>query len=67
MKKIKKLGLQRETVRLLESSELEVAIGGLSGLHCTIGLTGCAACPPQRPSLRLSNCQACATDICTFE
>jgi len=67
MKKIKKLGLQRETVRLLESSELEVAAGGLSGNHCSYGLTGCLACPPQRPSLLLSNCLGCATDICTFE
>jgi len=67
MKKIKKLSLQKETVRRLESSQLEVAAGGLSGNHCTYGLTGCAACPPQRPSLLLSNCAACVTDICTFE
>jgi len=67
MKKIKKLGLKRETVRLLEGTQLEDAVGGLSGNHCSYGLTGCLACPPQRPSLRLSNCAACATDICTFE
>src|SRR5262245_5719470 len=67
MKKIKKLGLQKETLRRLASTQLEVAVGGLSGDHCTYGLTGCAACPPQRPSLRISNCQACYTDICSFE
>lgn len=67
MKKIKKLGLQRETVRQLQAKELEVAAGGLSAKHCSYGLTGCGACPPQRPSLAISNCAACATDICTFE
>ena len=67
MKKIKKLGLQKETVRKLESNTLERVVGGLSGKHCTYGLTGCGACPPQHPSLAISNCVACATDICTFE
>jgi hypothetical protein len=67
MKKTKKLGLRKETVRKLQASELEIAVGGLSGNHCSYGLTGCAACPPQRPSLLFSNCLACATDICTFE
>ena len=67
MKKIKKLGLQKETVRQLQATELEAAAGGLSAKHCSIGLTGCGACPPQHPSLAISNCQACATDICTFE
>ncbi|HSS00480.1 MAG TPA: hypothetical protein VLM79_25650 [Kofleriaceae bacterium] len=67
MKKIRKLGLQRETVRQLQASELEIAAGGLSGNHCSYGLTGCGACPPQRPSLAISNCKACASDICTFE
>lgn len=67
MKKIRKLGLQKETVRLLESTRLEGVVGGLSAERCTYGWTGCQACPPQRPSLRISNCQACATDICSFE
>ena len=67
MKKIKKLGLQRETVRQLQTKQLEVAAGGLSYKMCSYGLTGCGACPPQRPSLAISNCAACATDICTFE
>jgi hypothetical protein len=66
MKKIKKLGLQKETVRRLQASELEIDVGGLSGLHCSYGLTGCKACPPQNPSLAISNCPPCATDICTF-
>jgi hypothetical protein len=67
IKKIKTRGLQWETVRRLQATELEAAHGGLSGNHCSYGLTGCGACPPQRPSLAISNCQACATDICTFE
>jgi hypothetical protein len=67
MKKIKKLGLQKETVRALATTKLEGVVGGLSGNHCSIGLTGCGACGPQRPSLAISNCRACATDICTFE
>ena len=67
MKKIKKLGLQRETVRNLASIKLEGVVGGLSADRCTYGWTGCAACPPQRPSLKISNCDACATDICSFE
>jgi hypothetical protein len=67
MKKIKKLGLQRETVRVLDTMQLEDAAGGLSGNNCSYGLTGCLACPPQRPSLRISNCRACQTDVCTFE
>jgi hypothetical protein len=67
MKKIKKLGLQRETVRQLEANELRIANGGLSYKHCSYGLTGCGACGPQQPSLRFSNCQGCASDICTFE
>jgi hypothetical protein len=67
MKKIKKLGLQRETVRVLDTLQLEGAAGGISGNNCSYGLTGCGACPPQRPSLRFSNCPACASDICTFE
>jgi len=67
MKKIKKLGLQKETVRNLASVELEGAVGGLSGDRCTYGWTGCRACDPQRPSIKISNCEACATWICTFE
>jgi hypothetical protein len=67
MKKTKKLGLQRETVRMLAASDLVGAVGGLSAKRCSYGLTGCGACPPQNPSLAISNCRACATDICTFE
>ena len=67
MKKIKKLGLQRETVRNLASTRLEAVVGGLSGDHCTYGLTGCKACPPQNPTIKISNCDACASWICTFE
>ncbi|HET9627053.1 MAG TPA: hypothetical protein VFP84_37095 [Kofleriaceae bacterium] len=67
MKKIKKLGLEKETIRSLGNADLQDAAGGLSGLHCSIGLTGCGSCGPQRPSLAISNCAACATDICTFE
>ena len=67
MKKTKKLGLQRETIRKLAGNSLVGAVGGLSGNHCSIGLTGCGGCPPPRPSLAISNCRACATDICTFE
>lgn len=67
MKKIKKLGLQKEVLRSLQINDLSGAAGGLSGNHCSYGLTGCAACPPQNPSLRISNCRGCATDICTFE
>ena len=67
MKKIKKLGLQRETVRVLDALQLEDAAGGISGNNCSFPLTGCAGCPPQRPSLRFSNCRACQSDICTFE
>jgi hypothetical protein len=67
MKKIKKLNLRRETVRTLSVDALVDAVGGLSGHACSYGLTGCGACGPQRPSLRISNCDACATDICTFE
>jgi hypothetical protein len=67
MKKIKKLGLEKETLRSLATVHLEDAVGGLSGNHCSIGLTGCGGCGPQRPSLAISNCGACQTDICTFE
>lgn len=67
MKKIKKLNLSRETVRTLSVDTLAGAVGGLSGHACSIGLTGCGACGPQQPSLRISNCAACATDICSFE
>ncbi len=67
MKKTKKLGLQRETVRMLAANTLVGAVGGLSGNHCSIGLTGCGGCGTQRPSLAISNCRACVTDICTFE
>jgi hypothetical protein len=67
MKKIKRLNLTRETVRMLSADTLTAAVGGLSGHACSIGLTGCGACGTQRPSLRISNCDACATDICTFE
>jgi hypothetical protein len=67
MKKIKKLGLEKETLRSLASAHLEDAVGGLSGNNCSMGLTGCGACPPQRASLAISNCGACHTDICGFE
>jgi hypothetical protein len=56
-----------ETLRKLELTALDGVHGGLSGNNCSYGLTGCGACGPQRPSLRFSNCQACQTDICTFE
>jgi hypothetical protein len=67
MKKIKRLNLNKETVRSLAVGELTGAVGGLSGNNCSYGLTGCGACGTQRPSLRISNCDACVTDICTFE
>lgn len=66
-KKKMKLGLEKETLRALATNHLEEAVGGLSGNHCSIGLTGCGGCGTQRPSLTFSNCGACATDICTFE
>jgi hypothetical protein len=67
MKKIKKLSLGRETIRTLIAAPLTAVVGGLSGNACTLGHTGCGACGPQNPSLRLSNCNACVTDVCTFE
>ncbi|HEU4733984.1 MAG TPA: class I lanthipeptide [Kofleriaceae bacterium] len=67
MKKLNKLHLNKETVRSLSVGTLTHAVGGLSGNNCSYGLTGCTACPPPRPSLRFSDCQACVTDICTFE
>ena len=59
------LNLRAETVRTLSAQELRGVAGGLSGLRCSGGLTGCADCH-DRPSLLFSNCDACATDICTF-
>jgi len=67
MKKIKKLSLGRETIRTLTAGPLAAAVGGISGHNCSIGLTGCGACPPPRPSLRNTLCQACASDICSFD
>ncbi|HEY6176658.1 MAG TPA: hypothetical protein VIX73_19515 [Kofleriaceae bacterium] len=61
MKKIKKLSLGRETIRTL-------TVGPLAADHdCSVGNTGCTACPPPRPSLANTQCIACATDICTFD
>ena len=66
MKKIKKLGLQKETVRQLQSKQLEVAAGGITGKNCSVGLTGCGLCPPPRPTLAYTDC-FCLSDVCTFE
>jgi hypothetical protein len=66
MKKTKKLGLQRETVRMLAANDLVGANGGLSLAACSLGFTGCRGCGTQQPSLALSNCNACASDICSF-
>jgi hypothetical protein len=67
MKKIKKLSLGRETIRTLNVGPLSAVVGGLSGNNCSMGLTGCGACPPPRPSLRNTQCQVCASDICSFD
>ena len=67
MKKIKKLGLEKETLRSLAGAELGGAAGGLSANVCSVGLTGCGLCRSQQPSLAISNCGACATDICSFD
>ena len=62
MKKTKKLHLSRETVRQLAGTELHHANGGLSGLRCSLGLTGCGECNP-RPSLQNTACAVCATEV----
>ena len=67
MKKIKKLTLGRETIRTLTVGPLAAVVGGVSGNNCSIGLTGCGACPPPRNSLRNTVCQACVTAICSFD
>jgi hypothetical protein len=67
MKKIKKLSLGRETIRTLTVGPLAAVVGGISGHNCSVGNTGCTACPPPRPSLANTQCIACATDICTFD
>ena len=66
MKKTKKLHVSRETVRQLVGTELQHAAGGLSGMRCSIGLTGCGECQP-RNTLYNTACNACAqTDGCTY-
>jgi len=65
MKKTKKLGLQRETVRMLAANDLVGANGGLSLNRCSLGFTGCRGCGTQPPSLAISNCAGCASDTCT--
>lgn len=67
MKKIQKLQLRSESIRHLSSATLTGVVGGISGNHCSIGLTGCGGCPAPRPSLAFSNCVACATDVCSFD
>lgn len=68
MKKIKKpLSLNRETIRALGGAQLVDAVGGVSGNACSVGHTGCNLCNTPHPSLAFSNCNACVTDICTFD
>jgi hypothetical protein len=62
MKKNKRLSLTRETIRQLAATELQEAAGGLSGLRCSEGKTGCGTCTGGG-SLGNSACEACATDV----
>lgn len=67
MKKIKKLSLGRETIRTLTVGPLAAVVGGISGNNCSLGLTGCAACPPPKPSLANTLCQVCQSELCSFD
>jgi hypothetical protein len=62
MKKIKKLSVNRETIRSLSVGTLVGAVGGLSGHECTAGWTGCAACGGGG-TLGNSACDACLSDV----
>lgn len=67
MKKIKKLSLGRETIRTLTVGPLAAVVGGITGHNCSVGVTGCTACPPPRPSLNNTQCQICLSAICSFD
>lgn len=62
MKKHKRLGLSRETIRRLGANDLHHAVGGLSGRRCSLGLTGCGECQPHN-SINNSACDVCATEV----